>query len=136
MNKHKLAWVCLSSALIMVAACSGKKNIEDESDKGVTTVLPMSKNEVKVEILKRKAFHHELVSNGKISARGKADLRFETGEVIAHIYVKNGDRVQKGQKLADLDKFRLEQKLSPVGRCFTESRTGIERRTDRAGIFS
>mgnify|MGYP000853399406 CR=1 FL=1 len=79
MNKHKLAWVCLSSALIMVAACSGKKNIEDESDKGVTTVLPMSKNEVKVEILKRKAFNHELVSNGKISARGKADLRFETG---------------------------------------------------------
>lgn len=52
------------------------------------------------------------MSNGKISARGKADLRFETGEVIAHIYVKNGDRVQKGQKLADLDKFRLEQKLS------------------------
>jgi RND family efflux transporter MFP subunit len=112
MNKHKLAWVCLSSALIMVAACSGKKNIENESEKGVTTVLPMSKNEVKVEILKRKAFNHELVSNGKISARGKADLRFETGEVIAHIYVKNGDRVQKGQKLADLDKFRLEQKLS------------------------
>ena len=52
------------------------------------------------------------MSNGKISARGKADLRFETSEVIAHIYVKNGDRVQKGQKLADLDKFRLEQKLS------------------------
>ena len=62
--------------------------------------------------MKKRDFHHELVSNGKISARGKADLRFETGEVIAHIYVKNGDRVQKGQKLADLDKFRLEQKLS------------------------
>ncbi|WP_336617600.1 biotin/lipoyl-binding protein, partial [Bacteroides acidifaciens] len=45
-------------------------------------------------------------------ARSKADLRFETGEVIARIYVKNGDRVHKGQKLAELDKFRLEQKLS------------------------
>lgn len=112
MNKHKLAWICLSSALIMMTACSGKKNMEDESEKGVSTVLPMSKNEVTVEILKRKAFNHELMSNGKISARGKADLRFETSEVIAHIYVKNGDRVQKGQKLADLDKFRLEQKLS------------------------
>ena len=75
-------------------------------------VLPDTKNEVAVQILKKRDFNHELVSNGKISARGKADLRFETGEVIAHIYVKNGDRVQKGQKLADLDKFRLEQKLS------------------------
>ncbi|WP_336617911.1 biotin/lipoyl-binding protein, partial [Bacteroides acidifaciens] len=45
-------------------------------------------------------------------ARSKADLRFETGEVIARIYVKNGDRVHQGQKLAELDKFRLEQKLS------------------------
>ena len=44
--------------------------------------------------------------------RSKADLRFETSEVIARIYVKNGDRVYKGQKLAELDKFRLEQKLS------------------------
>lgn len=112
MNKHKLAWICLSSALIMMTACSGKKNMEDESEKGISTVLPMSKNEVTVEILKRKAFNHELMSNGKISARGKADLRFETSEVIAHIYVKNGDHVQKGQKLADLDKFRLEQKFS------------------------
>lgn len=54
MNKHKLAWICLSSALIMMTACSGKKNMEDESEKGVSTVLPMSKNEVTVEILKRK----------------------------------------------------------------------------------
>ena len=71
----------------------------------------IQKNEVTVQILKRCDFHHELVSNGKVSARGQADLRFETNEVIAHVYVKNGDRVRKGQK-AELDKFRLEQKLS------------------------
>lgn len=32
--------------------------------------------------------------------------------MVAHIYVKNGDRVQRGQKLAELDKFRLSNKLA------------------------
>lgn len=110
--KNNSTWILLCLACMMTLSCSDKKNTADESEKGVSTVLPDTKNEVAVQILKKRDFHHELVSNGKISARGKADLRFETGEVIAHIYVKNGDRVQKGQKLADLDKFRLEQKLS------------------------
>ena len=61
--------------------------------------------------LKRQAFSHELVSNGKIVARGKADLRFETAEIIEKIYVKNGDFVKKGQKLAELDKFKLHNQL-------------------------
>ena len=94
------------------SSCSDKKNSADKQEQGVSTVLPDAKNEVTTQILKRRDFHHELVSNGKVSALGQADLRFETSEVIARIYVKNGDRVHKGQNLAELDKFRLEQKLS------------------------
>ena len=41
-----------------------------------------------------------------------ADLRFETTGVVAHIYVKNGAPVRKGQKLAELDKFRLKNKTA------------------------
>ena len=134
--KNNSTWILLCLACMMTLSCSDKKNTANESEKGVSTVLPDAKNEVAFQILKKRDFNHELVSNGKISARGKADLRFETGEVIAHIYVKNGDRVQKGQKLADLDKFPPGTEIIPVGRCFAESRTGIERRTDRAGIFS
>lgn len=95
----------------VMTSCSDKKTSENESNKGVTTVLPEATNEVTIQVLKRQNFHHELVSNGKVNAQNKADLRFETSEVIAHIYVKNGDRVCKGQKLAELDKFRLEQKF-------------------------
>mgnify|MGYP000787010780 CR=1 FL=1 len=102
--------LCL--ALGANTSCSDKKNSADEQELGVTTVLPDAKNEVTIQVLKRQNFNHELVSNGKVNARSKADLCFETSEVIAHIYVKNGDRVHKGQKLAELDKFRLEQKLS------------------------
>ena len=42
----------------------------------------------------------------------QADLRFETAGVVASIYAKNGDHVRKGQKLAELDKFRLTNKTA------------------------
>ncbi|WP_294629524.1 efflux RND transporter periplasmic adaptor subunit [uncultured Bacteroides sp.] len=113
MKQHNLSCILLGCCLASIGmiSCSGSKEA-DESDKGVSTVLPQMKNEVSIQILKKRNFDHELVSNGKVNARRKADLRFETSEVIAHIYVKNGDRVRKGQKLAELDKFRLEQNLS------------------------
>ncbi|ADV43359.1 efflux RND transporter periplasmic adaptor subunit [Bacteroides helcogenes] len=95
----------------LLAACSGTKK-EDGAEEGVTTALPGDNNEVTVQVLKRQPFDHELVSNGKITAGGQADLRFETAGVIAHVYVKNGDRVHKGQKLAELDKFRLTNKTA------------------------
>ena len=79
--KNNSTWILLCLACMMTLSCSDKKNTADESEKGVSTVLPDTKNEVAVQILKKRDFHHELVSNGKISARGKADLRFETGEV-------------------------------------------------------
>lgn len=98
----------LGLATILLAACSG--NGEQEPEKGVATVLPGEKNEVTVQVLKRQAFEHELVSNGKVVAGGQADLRFETTGIVAQIYVKNGDRVSRGQKIAELDKFRLTNK--------------------------
>lgn len=112
MKRHNLSCLlvcCLFCAGIL--SCSGAKETEKE-EKGISTVLPDAKNEVTTQILRKRNFALELVSNGKVNARSKADLRFETSEVIARIYVKNGDRVHKGQKLAELDKFRLEQKLS------------------------
>ncbi len=56
-------------------------------------------------------FHHELISNGTVSARKKADLKFQTSEIVAEIYVKNGERVKKGQKIAALDQFKLSNNM-------------------------
>ncbi|MEG1403714.1 efflux RND transporter periplasmic adaptor subunit [Bacteroides sp.] len=110
MKTHtKIYLLCLS--LAMLTSCSENKKGET-TEAGVSTVLPDAKNEVAVVTLKKQPFHHELVSNGKVTARGLADLRFASSEVVAHIYVKNGDRVQRGQKLAELDKFRMSNKLA------------------------
>lgn len=106
-NDRCWLWV----AIALLAACSGGKT-EGNGEEGVATLLPDERNEVTVQVLKRQPFDHELVSNGKVTARNQADLRFETAEVVAGIFVKNGDRVSKGQKLAELDKFRLRNKTA------------------------
>lgn len=93
-------------------ACSGEKKEGEASEESVETVLPDEANEVTVTTLKTTDFNHELVSNGKLSARRYVDMRFESAEPIATIYVKNGDRVTKGQKLAELSTFRLDNKTA------------------------
>ena len=107
MKKHILG--CL--VLIMLAACSETKT-ENTEKEGVETVLPQQVNEVTVMKLAKGNFHHELVSNGKIVAKDHADLYFRTSEVVAKVYVKNGMFVRKGQKLAELDMFKLNNTLA------------------------
>lgn len=93
-----------------LVSCDSDKNKTDEKE-GVATVLPSQTNEVTVMKLKKTTFNHELVSNGKVSARNYADLSFSSQEVIAQVLVRNGDHVRKGQKLASLDLFKLNNAL-------------------------
>lgn len=111
MKSHSLMMYVFSLVFVLLTACSGNKKGEGD-ETGVETALPDQENEVEVQILKMQPFNHELVSNGKVTAQGAADLKFESAEVIAHIWVKNGDRVRRGQKLAELDKFKLGNQLA------------------------
>ena len=105
MNKH---WIWLL-VLGMLVACKDK--VENTEKEGVETVLPSQVNEVTVMKLEKKDFNHELVSNGKVVAKEYADLYFRSAEVVGHVYVKNGTRVRKGQKLAELNLFKLNNNL-------------------------
>lgn len=105
------SFIFILTLFSLLTACSGEKK-SDVEEEGVSTVLPDLKNEVTTIPLHRQTFNHELISNGKVAAHGMADLRFETSEVVSHIWVKNGDRVRKGQKIAELDKFRISNKLA------------------------
>lgn len=98
--------------LVGMMACTGEKEVQNNEDETVSTVLPDETNEVTVMILKNTVFNHELISNGKLSARNFVDLKFESAEPIAKIYVKNGEWVKKGQKLAELATFRLNNKTA------------------------
>jgi RND family efflux transporter MFP subunit len=92
--------------LMGVAACSGGKRQAGE-EQSVETLLPEAHSEVTTMSLLLSDFNHELISNGKLEAGRTAGLRFESVEPVAAIWVKNGDWVTKGQKLAELATFRL-----------------------------
>ncbi|MDP5170468.1 MAG: efflux RND transporter periplasmic adaptor subunit, partial [Bacteroidia bacterium] len=50
-------------------------------------------------------FYREILSNGKLEALRRAELRFRQGGEVQAVFVKNGEWVQKGQLLARLDTF-------------------------------
>jgi RND family efflux transporter MFP subunit len=93
----------------LLSACSAQK--EKDGENNVSTVLPDEISEVRTMRLEYTDFNHELIANGVISAQNRADLKFQVAENIAAIYVKNGVRVKKGQKLAQLDPFKLKNSL-------------------------
>ncbi|MCD7937232.1 MAG: efflux RND transporter periplasmic adaptor subunit [Tannerellaceae bacterium] len=96
---------------LFIASCSGNTR-EEEQETGVETVLPEIANQVTIYPLQTGSFHHELISNGKLTSRRYADLYFESAEPVEQIFVKNGDRVTKGQPVAKLATFKLTNSLA------------------------
>jgi len=56
-----------------IRSCSTKKDKIDEGS--VTTILPDEMTEVRAMRLELTDFYHELIANGTVSARNKADLQ-------------------------------------------------------------
>lgn len=106
--------IILSLACIL-AACSEKSSNNGSSNESTANIATDSVTdkiaEVTVMPLVKKVFNHEIVSNGKLNAREKVDVNFQSPGLISSIYVKNGQRVSKGQKIATLDAYKLENQL-------------------------
>lgn len=108
MSKRIIFCIALVSVLY---SCSSNKENEKEENEKVTEIADDKPVEVKAKLLEYQDFNYELISNGTIAALNKAELRFQSQEHIVKIHVKNGQRVTKGQKLAELDRFKLENSM-------------------------
>ena len=93
MKYYKLFAILILAGMM---ACSGEKK-EKGSEESVETVLPDETNEVTVMKLNTTDFNHELISNGKLSARNFVDLKFESAEPIAR---RKGKSSQNSQPFA------------------------------------
>ena len=122
----RYGYVMLLLAAGIWSGC-GEENKDASEKEGVETVLPSRVAEVSVMTLKKQAFEHELVSNGKVEAKRYAALQFRTAtEPVARVYVKNGDRVKKGQKIAELDLFSLQNKLTQAEYTLEQARLEMQ----------
>ena len=109
--------IAILLTLVSVLAVSCKKDTAKtdttNEDNGKITAKGNDKiAEVTVMELKPSVFNHEIVSNGKLCAREKVDVNFQSSGLISAIYVKNGQRVSKGQKIAALDPYKLNNQLA------------------------
>jgi RND family efflux transporter MFP subunit len=83
-------------------------------------------NEVTTITLKRQAFEHELVSNGKVEAMQLTDVHFETEGIVESVEVKNGDHVAQGQVIAQLDKFKLHNAVEQAQNAFEQAKLDLQ----------
>jgi RND family efflux transporter MFP subunit len=123
----KTQWITGIIFLFLLGSCSGKKENEAEDrDEKMSEMKDDKPVLVKVKPLEYTDFSYELISNGTIAAMQKADLQFQSQEIIRKIYVKNGQTVAKGEKIAELDQFKLETALRQAEEAFERARLDLQ----------
>lgn len=117
--------VCLL-AIAMTSSCSGGTDSAGNAATEQSRITAPESVTVTTMSLRPTVFAYDLVSNGKVGAGEYADLRFtSTGAVIDRIMVSNGQRVSKGQPIAVLDRFKLENAAATARNSLERSRLDL-----------
>lgn len=99
------------AVLIVAAAVSGcNENGRPAARDGKLEYAP-EVNKVEVITLKRTDFPKQVLSNGKLSAAGRASLKFRTIGPLSEINVENGGKVASGAVIARVDRPDLHLAL-------------------------
>lgn len=104
----------------LVASCSSKEKISNEIPK--TEVIP-----VKLESLKAMNSNEEIHVSGQFTTDDETYLSFLSGGIIQKLYVKEGDKVRKGQLLATLDLTLVRATVSQAKLGLEKSKRDLER---------
>jgi RND family efflux transporter MFP subunit len=98
----KLIPYCL---IVILLSCNSEKPVNQDGN--LTSTDRSIVKKVNAIFPKSETFQQQIISNGKIEALQKSELRFKSGDRIVRINVKNGDFVVKGKLLANLDNALL-----------------------------
>lgn len=123
MIRRKL--IVVAAAGLTLLSCSEAKQSDSElsESNGQETNLISDVTTIPLEV---KTFSYDLVSNGKVGAGEYVDLQFSSaGAVVDRVLVKNGQRVSKGQTLATLDKFKLENAVATARNALERSQLDL-----------
>ena len=76
-----------------------------------TAVQKLNENYVDTMIIRKQVFYQQVKCNGKLRAAAKSELSVQATGVLHEIFVKNGQRVEKGELLASVDKRDARREL-------------------------
>lgn len=109
-NKSTLARLISAAALIipmLLAGCQGPVQIgasSDSAEEATPTPLPTSPALVKATFtVQRGEVVNEVTFSGRVVPESQADLFFKSSGRIRTLYVKEGETIQAGQLIADLE---------------------------------
>ena len=112
--------------ILLFLSCSSNKDETSSGPSSDSTLFNDDIAEVKVMPLRFTSFSKEILSNGKLIAFQKADLKFRSNETVATVMVRNGERVVKGQVIARLDQFTLLNTLNQNKDMFEKARLELQ----------
>lgn len=98
MKKNILLFILLSAISLSQASCSKESQSKSPSDTDSTPVIP-----VEADMVKRgdvSAYYH---GTATLEARDEATVVAEVGGIVTSVFVEEGDVVNKGQILAQID---------------------------------
>ncbi|MEP0262335.1 efflux RND transporter periplasmic adaptor subunit [Dokdonia sp.] len=90
--------------------------------------------QVSTRVIQDQNFNQQIIANGKTEALKKGELRFKTGNRIAHINVRNGQRVQKGEILAYLDNELLKNAVDKAQIALDKAGSQLEEEKINFGV--
>ena len=99
------------AGMFILYSCTGSEGRDGEPANTGMQHVEEEKIPVEVMTVEKQTFYRQIISNGKLRSRRKAGLAFETGGKISKIYVRNGDKVKKGETIASLGDFKLQNQF-------------------------
>ena len=133
---NKIAFFALMLVLGITGGCGNKKEEKKEEKDLARISQKQDKIEVKAAKVRLAPFEMELVSNGKVNARRKAVLAFITNDVVRKVYVKNGERVKKGDPIVSVDELKAGQQLEAARLSWEKAKLELRGRLMNEGINS
>jgi len=118
-NTHRQFVIGIIAASALLAAVACKKS----APKGAATAETFGAAPVKVFKVRRERITEKITYTGTLEAWNKINITPETGGKISRILVQAGDRVAKGQLLAELEteSIRLQLKQAEAGVAVAEA---------------
>ena len=128
MIKYILLFICIS---ISFFSCN-----QTERKSAANPDIPKQDSKIKVYCtpITNQTFQKQIVSNGKIEAKQKSNLRFKISNIIASIKVKNGQKVNKGQLLAILENDIANNQVEKTSIAFEKAKSQLQEEKINYGL--
>ncbi len=117
-NKRKITWII---ALFVVVLLVGWNKFGQQTKKAVKEVT---------HTVKRETIKQTLTVTGKLDAKEKITLRFQSSGLLALVGVKEGDVVTKYQAIAGLDQAELQKNLQKYLNTYENERRDFDQTKD------